>query len=446
MAPSNKRAMLIIFVTVFIDLLGFGIVLPLLPRYGDRLHASPTMLGMLMASFSAMQFIFTPIWGRISDRVGRRPILLMGLAGTMAFYLLFGFASTWESLPLLFVARIGAGIAGATIATAQAYIADITPPEGRSKGMALIGAAFGIGFTFGPLLGAAVVGGPPPKLGAKIAADSRAPELGVLVPDAAGVPVVELPYLSPLPGFLAAGMSGLALLVAWAILPESLSESSRASRQDWFHGSNLRMALAAPSVIRLILVFFVATFAFAMFESTLSLVNLRVFNMTDQQNFYLFAFIGFTLIIAQGFVVRRLSGRLADESMTSLGVALLLLGMLGMTVTLTSRSFGLLVLLLVVLVHGFALTTTSLQSLISRRSRADQQGGILGVNQAGSALARILGPFVGISLFGDAAAQSMVRGPTAPYVLGCGILMLAGSIWWSMERGRPADEPNSRSP
>ena len=140
-----------------IDLLGFGVVLPLLPRYGERLEAGPATVGMLMASFSAMQFLFTPVWGRLSDRVGRRPILILGLAGSVVFYALFGYASRIASLWLMFVSRMGAGISGATIATAQAYIADSTPPERRGKGMALIGAAFGIGFTFGPLLGAAAL-------------------------------------------------------------------------------------------------------------------------------------------------------------------------------------------------------------------------------------------------------------------------------------------------
>ncbi|HEV3448203.1 MAG TPA: MFS transporter, partial [Gemmataceae bacterium] len=161
---------------MFIDLLGFGIVLPLLPRYGKEFleplfpgdgqaKLRGAILGLLMASFSAMQFLFAPIWGRISDRVGRRPFLLLGLAGSVIFYALFGFASDWGrmeghqlfGLVLLFVARIGAGIAGATVSTAQAVIADTTPPEKRSQGMALIGAAFGLGFTFGPAFAAIIL-------------------------------------------------------------------------------------------------------------------------------------------------------------------------------------------------------------------------------------------------------------------------------------------------
>ena len=170
---ANRHALLIVFLVVVIDLLGFGIVLPLLPRFAEDYvercsPARPTpgsagvIIGLLMASFSAMQFLFAPIWGRVSDRVGRRPILLVGLAGSVVFYALFGYASDLPhetsrparlALILLFVARIGAGIAGATISTAQAVIADCTTPEKRKHGMALIGAAFGIGFTLGPLVG-----------------------------------------------------------------------------------------------------------------------------------------------------------------------------------------------------------------------------------------------------------------------------------------------------
>ena len=148
-------SLLVIFLTVFIDLLGFGMVLPLLPLYANQFgtDGGGWMLGVLMASFSVMQFLFSPLWGRLSDRIGRRPVLMIGLAGSVVFYALFGVGSVMESYWMLLATRIGAGISGATISTAQAYIADTTSLEKRPKGMALIGMAFGMGFTFGPLLG-----------------------------------------------------------------------------------------------------------------------------------------------------------------------------------------------------------------------------------------------------------------------------------------------------
>src|SRR5436190_19719015 len=189
--PASRGSLLVIFLTVFIDLLGFGMVLPLLPVYAKSFEIKEEgwVIGLLMASFSAMTFIFAPLWGRASDRIGRRPVLIVGLIGSVGFYLLFGIATIYRSMTLLFIARIGAGIAGATIPAAQAYIADVTSLKNRAKGMALIGAAFGLGFTFGPLLGAAAL------------LFSSAVET------------------SPWPGFVAAILSAIACVLAIFLLP-----------------------------------------------------------------------------------------------------------------------------------------------------------------------------------------------------------------------------------
>ncbi len=155
LAEPTRGSLLVLFLVVFIDLLGFGMVLPLLPNYAKQFdsHTAGWMIGLLMSIFSAMQFLFAPFWGMLSDRIGRRPVLMVGLLGSVISYALFAYASIEQSLVLLFISRIGAGIAGATIPTAQAYIADCTTLKGRTHGMALIGAAFGLGFTFGPLFG-----------------------------------------------------------------------------------------------------------------------------------------------------------------------------------------------------------------------------------------------------------------------------------------------------
>ncbi|HMF10901.1 MAG TPA: MFS transporter, partial [Gemmataceae bacterium] len=307
---SNRSALLIVFLVVFIDLLGFGIVLPLLPRYGDDFLQDLVpggkdsalgggILGLLLSSFSLMQFIFAPLWGRISDRIGRRPILLLGLAGSVVFYTLFGFASDMTDkalgLTLLFIARTGAGIAGATISTAQAVIADCTPPKKRSHGMALIGMAFGIGFTFGPIIGA---------LSLKL-----------------------LPHFRGAPGFAAAGLSLIAAVLGFLLLPETWRAGSQAGRRDWLDWRGLQNALRMPVVGLLIVIFFLATFAFANFEATLSLVTKEAFNITDDDNYWIFAFVGFVLMIAQGLIYRRLAMRVKETAFMKVGLVLMIVGL-----------------------------------------------------------------------------------------------------------------------
>jgi MFS family permease len=413
-----------VFLVVFVDLLGFGIVLPLLPLYAKDLLIPllpgdvhrPTrglILGLLLSSFSAMQFLFAPFWGRISDSIGRRPILLMGLAGSVVFYSLFGLASEVGAagqetlgLVLLFLSRLGAGMAGATISTAQAVIADTTTPERRSRGMALIGAAFGIGFTFGPLLGFA----------------------SLFVP-AAGAP-----------GFAAAGFSLLALLLAVRLLPETRRVGGPSQRRRWLDWAGLRTALRTPSVGVLILTFFLATFAFGGLESTLAFVNqLLLYPELEvsreqaealinpemmRKNLLVFAYVGFVLMLTQGLFYRRLVQRVGEVPFLRLGVILMGLGLGGavgvllVRQTLSSRATLLVGALLVmtVAVIGFACLTPSVQALISRRTDPNRQGEILGANQSAAALARILGPLVGVSFFFLTPAHIL------PYAFGAALL------------------------
>ncbi len=374
MASTSKGPLLIIFVTVFIDLLGFGIVLPLLPRYGEYFEADPWTLGTLMASFSAMQFLFAPIWGRISDRVGRRPILMLGLGASSLFYALFGVASALDkdgtllglhALTWLFISRIGAGIAGATIPTAQAYIADSTAPRERAKGMALIGAAFGMGFTFGPLLGAAFVSA-----------------------ETAGPP-------SAAPGYVAAVLSGIALLAAIFVLPESLKPDSKPVDRHWFDVTTFRQAVTRPSIGLILITMFLTTFAFAQFETTLSLLT-KLLGLAYRYNFYVFAYIGLVLTLAQGLLVRRLVPRVGEFRMSIAGTILMVVGLI---LVGHSESEGMLYAVVPICVVGFSALTPCLQSLLSRRSSESEQGAVLGLGQSMSALARILGPLVGIPLF-----------------------------------------------
>ncbi|QDT43040.1 Tetracycline resistance protein, class C [Gimesia alba] len=405
MSEGRKAGLFLIFVTVFIDLLGFGIVLPLLPRYGEHFEAGGGTLGLLMASFSAMQFIFAPIWGRISDRVGRRPILILGLLGSTVFYGMFGFATSLGkegmflgigALSWLFITRIGAGIAGATIPTAQAYIADITGPKERGKGMALIGAAFGIGFTFGPLIGAAFVSA----------------ETGA-TPSAA-------------PGYVACVLSGMAALLSIFKLPESLNKQtseSLAKRHHWFDVASFRHALSRPCIGLILLTSFLTTFAFAQFESTLSLLTQEL-GFAARSNFFIFAYIGFILTLSQGILVRRLIPKVGEYRMGLAGIILMVLGLLLIGVAGNSGSYMLLYAVLPISVIGFSATTPSLQSLLSLNTSEDQQGGVLGVGQSISALARILGPLAGIILFKGTQNGAIEGSITSPYWVGAAIMLL----------------------
>lgn len=405
---AGKASLLVVFLTVFIDLLGFGIVLPLLPLYAKQL--APDMsagqlgltIGLLMASFSAMQFLFSPLWGRLSDRVGRRPVLLVGLLGSTLSYALFAWATRQHHLAALFAARIGAGVCGATIATAQAYIADVTTLETRAKGMALIGAAFGLGFTFGPLFGAATL----------ISADTAG--------------------LSPWPGYVAAAFSAAALLLAYFRLEESLRPESRPAEASWFHLAALRDALATPSIAALLFTSFVSIFSFANFESTVSLFlkDERAFGFDLPKVLLVFAYIGLMVSVAQGFLVRRLSTRLSEAVMATGGSAVAIVGFVLLALASRQASLPLLLAALAVEVTGFAFVNPSLQSLLSRRTDPTRQGGILGLAQSVSSLARIAGPLAGNYFFQRLS-------PTAPYWLAAGLMLLACVlISWAARRGR----------
>ncbi len=468
----NKATLLIVFLTVFIDLLGFGIVLPLLPRYAAWFNASKMQLGLLMASFSAMQFLFAPMWGSLSDRIGRRPILMLGLFGSAFSYGLFGYVSSqgrdfvWlglGALPWLFVTRIGAGIAGATISTAQAVIADSTAAENRGKGMALIGAAFGIGFTFGPLIGAACVSDDAsvaltdPQLAmvkawdetdvTPITAEQFKEQLSsVSSADAASAKPLDnanqeaiallltppLPraevkrkLLQPpsgLPGYVASALSAMALLLAASKLQESRrpSEQSQKSSHRAFRPGEVLRHLSTPGLSIVLFAIFITTFGFAQFESTLSLLT-REFGYSSRWNFLLYAYVGLVLSIGQGMLVRRLLPRFGERRMALIGVTLMtagfvLIGFTGLRV-LPAQSLW---FILPIVTIGFSAVTPSLQSLLSQAASSDEQGAVLGTGQSLSSLARILGPSLGIQLLGVSTSM--------PYFLGACLILSGGAL------------------
>ena len=385
-----RGALLVIFLTVFIDLLGFGIVLPVMPRqagpYLEALHLSPVAsgatIGLLFSVFSLMQFVFSPIWGRWSDRVGRRPMLLISLAGSVVFYALYGLAVTIPpkqaalAIGLMMLARIGAGIAGASVGTAAAVIADCTTPQNRSRGMALIGIAFGAGFTLGPLIA---------YFGMKLFSDR---------PWAVGA--------------LASALSAIAFLFALFVFRETRDPENRAGK-DFFSVSRSARVLAIPAVGALVLIYFLSIFSFANFEATLARLTEEAFGMSDDDNFLVFAGIGLVLMLAGGSY-RPLAKRVPETRLLTVGLLLMTAGLAAVAVVawIVHSSAGapapawvrgLFYAAAALSVWGFAFVNPSVSSLISRRTDPSAQGEVLGVNQSFASLGRILGPFCGSVLF-----------------------------------------------
>ena len=366
----------IIFITVFIDLIGFGIVIPLAPFYAEHFGATGLMVGMLQASFSLMQFLFAPFWGRLSDRIGRKPVILIGLLGSAVCYLVFGLA---QSLAVLFIARILAGVAGANISTAQAYMADVTTPENRAKGMGLIGAAFGLGFIFGPAIGGVLSGFGP-----------------------------------SVPPLFAGALSFVNFVAAWFVLPESRAVSAVA-RQKVSRLKALVAAVTRPGLPQLLVIFFLVTAAFSSFEATFALFGEKRFGFTPSNIGYVFAFVGVVLSVIQGGLVGRMAKRFGEQRLVPFGILALAVGLALLPRVLSVP--GLLVACGLLAV-GSGFNNPSISSLISRITSADDQGGVLGVSQSVSSLARIVGPFAGGAVYDR-------FGPLAPFTGAAAVMVVA---------------------
>jgi multidrug resistance protein len=376
----------IIFLTIFIDLIGFGIVLPLLPFYATDFGADPLVIGLLVAMHPAMQFLFGPIWGRLSDRIGRRPILLLGLVGSGLSYLLFGLAT---NLTWLFASRIMQGIAGANIPVAQAYIADSTDLENRTRGMGLVGAAFGLGFIAGPAIG------------------------GVLV---------NFGYAAP--GIFAAALSLANAGAAFFYLPESLSPEARASaRSDGAPGLVGRLKLAVslglhPAIGTLMAIYVLATFVFAAFTTVFPLWIAVILDYDAQHAGYLMAYLGLLMAIVQGRLIGPMARQFGERRLLVIGTTVLILGYALMPL---ADTLAILCAVLVLIALGSGLNWPTATSLASQHATIDRQGGVLGVMQSLSALGRMLGAAWAGWVFGTWR-------PATPFTLSAVIMSLAAAF------------------
>ncbi|HEY4885941.1 MAG TPA: MFS transporter [Myxococcales bacterium] len=386
----------ILFVTVFLDLVGFGIIIPFLAYYVESFGARAAIVGLLMSSYSLAQFVFAPVWGRLSDRVGRRPILLLGLLGSVAGFTLFGLAST---LSMLFLGRVLMGIFGATIPTAQAAVADVTAPEDRARGMGLIGAAIGLGFILGPALGGLL---------SNLSSVLR-------------LPLFERnPYA--LPCLASAALAALNLVAAAFFLPESLPEERRGSRigERFSRLDQISRGLTDPRVRRLLLTYFLFMLGFTMMEATLTLFIEGRIGAGDHAQLvrrvgYLFGFIGIIQVALQGGLVGRLARAFGERQLLIAGCSITALSLAAMPAAMSwagiyGCAFG--------LACGHGLSQPSITSLISRASPAESQGGALGISQSAASLARVLGPAMGGALFQQVA-------PGAPYLVAAALSIAA---------------------
>jgi MFS transporter, DHA1 family, tetracycline resistance protein len=376
---KNRSALAILFVIVFIDLLGFGMVIPVMPLYARELGASEAWTGLLSTGYSARQFVFAPIWGRLSDRIGRRPVLLVSIFMTAAAFLIYGLAG---SFVVLLASRLFAGIATANIAIARAFVADVTPPEGRAKGMGVIGAAFGLGFVLGPAIGSA------------------------------------LSHVSlSAPGFAAAGLAFVNGVAAWFILPEPEERTVRAEASRNRFTAFFR-EMGRPGIRRVIFVYFLTVLAFSAMEATYAFLAKERYGLDQTHVGFLFAYIGVIVVVVQGGLIGRLTRRFGEKRLLVAGILLQAIALAALPFAGDLRG---LVAATGPLAIGSGLAQPSLSSLLSRFARADEQGGTLGIGESASAFGRIIGPEAGTWTFGRWSQAS-------PYLGGAALMAIAALV------------------
>jgi MFS transporter, DHA1 family, tetracycline resistance protein len=370
-----------IWTSVAIDLVGWGIVLPILPLYAEDFTDSKVTIGLLVAVFSLMQLVFAPVWGRVSDRVGRKPVLIVSLAGTALGSLLMGVA--W-SLPVLFLGRIVDGISGGSISAAHAAVTDMAAPGQRARLIGLLSAAFGIGFVVGPAIG--------------------------------GLAALEGRHL---PFFVAAAIAGINAIVAVKRLPETRPVPSvRVVDASPPHGGSTVQNPMLSRVQRLVLVVFVATSAFTAFEATFALFGEDRFDLTIAGTSGVFVVVGLSLVFFQAGMVHPVVARLGELGTVRAG---LFLNVVGFVLLADAHSWVVLAPALVLITAGQGLLTPALTSMVAGGARDDRRGAVLGMQQSASALARVAGPIVGTFLFGHV-------GVGAPFAAGAVLAVIAVAL------------------
>ena len=380
-SKSKNASLAIVYITVFIDLMGFGIILPLLPFYAVAYGASGLWVGILTTAYSAAQFAGAPIIGRLSDRFGRRPILLTALAGSALSLTMTGLAT---NLYMLVAARALAGLFGGSIAAAQAYVADVTTVTDRSKYMGLLGASIGMGFVFGPAIGAALS-----SFGFGAAA------------------------------LVAAGIAGVNFLAAFFLLKESHQGQNQSGRRA-FAFNGLSQALSRGGIRTVLISTFLLTLAFVGMETTYALLGAKRFGLTAQQLGYVFTYIGIVIAIIQGGLIGRLVKRRGERHIALIGAIVMMFGLIAValapTLIWSMVALGL-------LAAGQAFTSPTLATMLSKCANRDEQGGVLGLSQSLAAAARGIMPVAAGLLFDI--------DNVLPYLLGATICLIAAGLMGS---------------
>jgi DHA1 family tetracycline resistance protein-like MFS transporter len=380
----RKSALLNIFLVVFIDLLGFGIVIPILPYYAKEFGASGWTLGWLMTSYSLMQFLIAPVWGRISDQIGRRPVLLVSILGTCLSMTFLGFA---QSLVWLFAGRIFAGICGANISTAYAYITDVTDESNRAKGMGMVGAAFGLGFILGPAIG------------------------GLLSTHGYSVPM-----------FAGAGLAAFNLVFAFLTLgePPLTREARAANRSRRFDREALRTAFGDARAKLAITIFFLFTLAWTQIEVVFALYMNARYGYNARQAGVLLALMGLVMVLVQGGLIGRLVKKYGEISLVMTG---LILCAIGLTAFGMARELFWAIALLAPTALGQGILHPSLSSLASKGAKAHSRGVTMGVFQSAGSLARVVGPILAGFLYDQLGWSTPFYAASLILLMGFGMLM-----------------------
>jgi len=376
--------LLVIFLTVFIDMVGFGIVIPVLPLYAEHFHATPVQIGWLTGIYSGMQIIFVPILGRLSDRFGRRPILIVSLLGTAIGFLIMGWAS---SLPLLFLARIIDGASGGNIATAQAYIADVSTPENRSRSMGLIGAAFGLGFTLGPMIG------------------------GIMSRISYGAPF-----------YFAAALAAINVVLLYFILPESLSAEYRSRPHERTRLAEVFQHGHGRFFGTIVATYFFSITGFAIMTTLFALFTEKRFGYDAHQTGYVFGFIGIIAVILQGGLIGRLVKMFGETALSRTGL-LLMAAALYCLPFVTTLLMLLLVSALLAIANG--LVNPTLNGLASQMIDRSWQGRALGLMQSAGSAGRLVGPLLGGWLLMFDLSKPFGHYARTPFFVSAGILVIA---------------------